>query len=340
MLKIILNMTLLLAFVFATAGPAMAAEEEKNSFIPDTVSKEARKILEETIPGEIKAKTKEEWQKVWRQHQDGFLPVIEKYKKKYPAKMEDVEIAGWKHLLITPNTYDPVNGNRLIIYVHGGGYTLYDTETSLNSSLVTAHYSRCRILAVNYPMAWEKPYPAQRDVVVAVYKKMLEKYRPQCIAMYGESAGGGLVMTSVLKIRDDGTPMPAVLGLISPWADLSHSGDSQTIIEGYDPVLNYEKNLKASALVYAGGRDLKDPGVSPIYADYKQGFPPSYISTGTRDLLQSHCARLQRKLTDAGVENRLYLEEGMWHVFQAYPIPEAEPAWLDMIRFFEQHWGR
>ncbi len=95
--------------------------------------------------------------------------------------------------------------------------------------------------------------------------------------------------------------------------------------------------------MYGKGQDLKDPSVSPIYADFNKGFPPSYISTGTRDLFLSNAVRVQRKLLDAGVVNQLVVYEGMWHVFQELPdptIPEARVAWRDMAAFFERHWGR
>ena len=188
--------------------------------------------------------------------------------------------------------------------------------------------------------AWQSPHPAARDLVVAVYKELLESYSPRRIAAYGDSAGGALLMSAVLKLRDDGVATPAVLGLISPWADITKTGDSPTVLRGADPILDYDLNLKASAAIYATDQDMRDPSVSPLYADFRNGFPPSYISSGTRDLFLSHCSRLQRKLLDAGIENQLVVYEGMWHVFQGFPIPEADDAWRDMTAFIERHWAR
>ena len=85
---------------------------------------------------------------------------------------------------------------------------------------------------------------------------------------------------------------------------------------------------------------MTNPSISPLYADFKKGFPPSYISTGTRDLFLSHCARLQRKLNDAGIENQLVVHEGMWHVFQGMRLPEEKDAWRDLTAFFERRWAR
>ena len=169
---------------------------------------------------------------------------------------------------------------------------MYSPDSTLGSSLPAAHYLQAKVLAVRYPLAWQKPHPASRDRVVAVYKELLKSYAPQRIAMYGDSAGGGLLMSAVLKLRDDGIPMPAVLGLLSPWADVTRTGDSISLLEGADPMIAYDLNLGASAKVYATGQNPKDPSISPVYADFRKGFPPSYISTGTRDLFLSHCARL------------------------------------------------
>ena len=338
----IITCTILLVIILTTSVifAEQTTKEKSEAFIPSTISYEAKAFLQKLKPVEVKFSTKEEWKKSFLELNEKMTESNEGAKKKFPGDIKTIEIAGYKHLVITPESYDPINEKRLIIYVHGGGYTYFTAETTLISSLQAAHYARTKVLSVNYPLAWEKPYPACRDMVVSVYREMLKKHNSRFIAIYGDSAGGGTVMSAVLKIRDEGLPMPAVLGLLSPWADLTDTGDSQTTLEGYDPVLDYKMNLEASAKLYAGEKDLDDPGVSPLYADFTKGFPPSYISTGTRDLFLSHCSRLQRKLTDAGVENRLYLYEGMWHVFQLYPIPEAEAAWRDMALFFDRHLAR
>jgi monoterpene epsilon-lactone hydrolase len=312
----------------------------KSKFIPSTVSKAAEAILK-TKPAVLLPKNKREWRKAWEASLAGADETRQRLLKSFPATIEEVTIAGGKHLLITPKSLDPGTKKRILVYTHGGAHTLYSPESSLAYTLRAGHITRARVLSVRYPLAWQKPHPASRDVVVAVYKELLKTTNSRHIAMFGDSAGGALVMSAVLHFRDLGLPMPAVLGLISPWADVTKTGDSVTRNGGgADPVIDYEANLAASAKAYGAKQNLRDPSISPIYADFTKGFPPSYISTGTRDLFLSHCARLQRKLTDAGVENRLMLHEGMWHVFQSFDLPEALPAYLDMAAFFEQHWAR
>lgn len=318
------------------AGGASAQEK----FVPSTISNEAAEIIRALNPEELAPASPDEWQAAWEEIEAASGPAAQEALDHYPAKIEKMEIAGLEHLLITPQTYDTANDRRLVVYVHGGAHTLFSPESTFGASLAAAHYARTKVLAVRYPLAWQKPHPASRDVLVAVYQHLLGTYEPRKIAMFGDSAGGNVLMSAVLKIRDGGMPMPAVLGLISPWADITDAGDSQTLLEGADPLLHYDLTLKASAEVYAAGTDLKNPSISPLYADYTKGFPPSYISTGTRDLFLSHCARLQRNLIDAGIENQLVVHEGMWHVFQTFRIPEAEAAWRDMVAFFERHWAR
>ena len=327
-----------LSLIISLSFPSGAAAQEKT--VPSTISKEAAEIIRSVTPGDENATTKAQWQALWEENEKAIQPAVDEARKRYPAKIETVSIAGADHLLITPSTFSAANKHRLVVYTHGGSHTMYSPESTLGSSLPAAHYLRTRVLAVRYPLAWQRPHPASRDRVVAVYKELINSHAPQRIAMYGDSAGGALLMSAVLKIRDEGVAMPAVLGFLSPWADVTRTGDSLILLEGADPMIAYDLNLGASAKVYAKGQDPKDPSISPVYADFNKGFPPSYISTGTRDLFLSHCARLQRKLIDAGIENQLVIHEGMWHVFQAIRVPEEKDAWRDMAAFFERHWAR
>lgn len=339
-------MRLHLILVFCAAFAALISIANAGSSAPPTtVSEQAREFIAGTEVEALNPKTVEEWQEAagvlvppGELTADG-----ERELKTYPAELQLKNIAGAQHLLVTPASFDPVNEKRLVVYAHGGAYTLGRPEDQMAAVAALAHHMRTRVLAIRYPLAWKAPHPAARDLLVAVYRELLKTYTSRHIAMSGDSAGGGLVMSAVLKIRDDGLPMPAVLGLISPWADASKTGDSMTVHDGHDPLISYDKNLAISARLYAGDKDLRDPSVSPIYADFSKGFPPSFISSGTRDLFLSHVARLQRKLTDAGVVNRVHVYEGMWHVFQMVPgpeLPEAKAAWRDLANFLERHLAR
>lgn len=335
--------SVLLSVATACLFPVQADAAEK--FIPSTVSKQARDYIRDTEVVALAPTSIEQWRK-----DSGALlapgkltPDGESILKRWPADLKLLSIDGAQHLLATPKSIDPANDKRIIVYAHGGAYVSGRPEDQLGSIAVVADLMRVRVLGLRYPLAWQAPHPAARDRLVAVYKELLKSYSPQHIAMAGDSAGGGLVMSAVLKLRDDGLPMPAVVGLLSPWADVSKTGDSMSVASGRDPLIDYDKNLASAAKLYAGGEDLRNPSVSPIYADFSKGFPPTYVSTGTRDLFLSHAARLQRKLVDAGIVNSLFVYEGMWHVFQLVPgpeLPEATPAWRDFASFLDQHLAR
>jgi epsilon-lactone hydrolase len=128
--------------------------------------------------------------------------------------------------------------------------------------------------------------------------------------------------------------MPRKLVLLSPWSDLAKTGDTLTTLEGCDPSLHYEMTLEPAAKAFAGGRALTSPEVSPLYADYPKTFPETLITTGTRDLFLSDCARLSTKMRAAGIDCELRVWEGMWHVFEYYTeLPEAHASLSEIARF-------
>lgn len=328
------------AIIFASAPAKTSAPV--HIWAPNTVSDQARNILQHGRAATLDLATKEEWRRIsGATRPPGVLTDSgQRAIARYPADLDLVEVDGVRHVRLTPANLDPRKEDRLLVYLHGGAYTMGRPEDALHSAAAAAHSLRQKVLAVRYPLAWRQPFPAARDRVVAVYRELLESYDPGQIAFAGNSAGGGLAISALHQIRAAGLPSPAAAALISPWADLSKTGDSLHVLDGLDPVLSYDKNLAASAKLYAGDLPLTDPGVSPIYAEFDGDFPPTLITTGTRDLFLSHSVRLQRKLLDSGVANQLIVYEGMWHVFQAMAdrgLPEGDLAWRDFAAFIDRH---
>ncbi len=330
---------LLNAFAFILTFSFSEIISANESFIPKTISKEAAAFLKGRKPVPLDAHSSAEWEAIWKNREAGREQFVELAFKEYPAKVESITIAGQDHLIITPDSYNEDNQNKLLVYVHGGAHVLFSPRSTLVSSLPAAHYSNSKVLSIKYPLAWEQPYPAARNVIVEVYKELLKSYRAKNIVIYGDSAGGGMVLSAIQELYANNVDLPAAVGLLSPWVDATKTGDSLTILSGHDPILDYEKVLKNPVLLYAGHTALEDSGISPINADYSRNFPPTFISTGTRDLFLSHCARLQRVLKDANIDVELVLYEGMWHVFQGLRIPEEKSAWKDMIKFIDKYWG-
>ena len=167
-----------------------------------------------------------------------------------------------------------------------------------------------------------------------VYLGLLDKgYKASNISVFGESAGGGLTLALALYLREKGDPLPACLGLVSPWADLAGQGESYTALLNHDPFQNWIGDYEVQGRAYAGDNPMTDPLVSPVYADLT-GMPPMLIQIGLRDFLVSDSLVINRHAKDAGVSATLDVWEGMthvWHVFNH--LPEARQANQELAEF-------
>jgi acetyl esterase/lipase len=156
--------------------------------------------------------------------------------------------------------------------------------------------------------------------------------------MFGDSAGGGLVAGSVLLLRDQGTKLPGAIVLLSPWSDVTGTGDTYSTLAAADPMLS-AVDLQANADAYADPSDQKDPYVSPVYGNYAKGFPPTLIQGGTREIFLSNFVRQYHAIADAGGQAVLDLYEGMPHVFQFImaDAPESRRAMEKAAAFWHDH---
>jgi acetyl esterase/lipase len=258
--------------------------------------------------------------------------------EKYVERLEDTELSGVRVQMLTPRGYQDRSDDRAILYLFGGAYVMGSPLTDLVITARLAHRLGLKIYSPYYPLAPEHPYPAAVDAAFAVYRALQSTFQPGTIAIVGESAGGNLALATVLRARAEEVALPAATALLSPWCDLTASSESQRQPLGFDPTLDYDLQLRDSASAYAGSYDQKDPRVSPLYADYRGGFPPTLITTGTRDLLMSDCARLSTRMRRAGVDTRFHVWEGMWHVFEYYPeIPESGQSLEEIAHFLVGH---
>ena len=159
------------------------------------------------------------------------------------------------------------------------------------------------------------------------------------IAVVGESSGGGLALATLLKLRDADIPFPAAIVCICPWADLTGSGASMESKKKVD-FINNPEHMKTTAKLYAGNQDLKNPYISPLYADLK-GFPPLLIQAAARDVLSDDATRLAEQARSANVNVTLEVWDGMIHVFQlsAGFVPEARKAVENIAAFLKKYVG-
>ena len=211
------------------------------------------------------------------------------------------------------------------------------------SAVQMANETGLRVVSVDYTLApWAKWQEVTSQVVAVILALVQEGHPLRNIAIYGESAGGGLAAGAVLKMRDKGLGMPAAVVLWSPWSDITETGDSYTTLKDADPLLYYPGNLKNCADAYAAPADQKHPYVSPVYGDYSQGFPPTLIQACTKEIFLSNAVRHYQALDNADISVKLDLYEGMWHIFQVfnYDLPESKLARKKVKAFLDQQLGK
>lgn len=221
---------------------------------------------------------------------------------------------------------------RFILYCHGGGYTSGGLGFSkvLASKLTRA--TGMDALAFDYRLAPEHPYPAAVEDALTAWGHLESLgIAPGDIVLAGDSAGGNLALVLCLKLREAGRGLPGALLLMSPWTDMTASGESLRGRAGIDPVLTPEY-MYAVREAYAGGLDPSDCLLSPLFADFA-GFPPALIQVGTHEILYSDAERLAERMLAAGADCRLEVWENMWHDFQMYPSKTASNAIQNMAHF-------
>ena len=305
---------------------------------PSSISPEARAFIESAPPLAPRVITLETIEALRRQTREGYAPANEAVCRELGTQIEEKEIAGVGVQLVTPRGHDRANDARALLYFFGGGHVTGSPSEDLTITARLADSLGIRVFAPHYRLAPQHPYPCGLDDAHAVYRALTAELGPGGVALAGESAGGNLALSTILRAREGGLALPAAAALLSPWSDLTAGGDSYVANDGVDPTLQIDPNVPGAADAYASERDRLDPLISPLYADFARGFPPTLITTGTRDLLLSDCVRLATEMRAAGVEARLHVWEAMWHVFEFYPeIPEGRQSLREIADFLAAH---
>jgi epsilon-lactone hydrolase len=221
-----------------------------------------------------------------------------------------------------------------ILYLHGGGYALGSLSSHRHFVGWLSKAAGARVLAADYRLAPEHPYPAAVEDAVAAYRWLLASgVAPARITLAGDSAGGGLALATLVALRDAGIPLPAAAALMSPWVDLALAGESMDSKAEIDPMVTREP-LAKMAEAYLAGQSATAPTASPLYADLA-GLPPLLIHVGTAETLLDDSLRLADRAKAAGVDVQLEVFDDLIHVFHWFAplLPEAVEATEQVGKF-------
>ena len=229
---------------------------------------------------------------------------------------------------------------KVIFYLHGGAYAIGTAASSVDLASDLARRAGARLVSVDYRLAPEHPHPAAIDDAVAAYRGLLNSgvaASAIAIAIAGESAGAGLAAATLVALKHAGLPQPNGALLMSPWADLTLSGDSISAKAAVDPALTPE-GLRRRAVDYVADGDRTADLVSPIFADLT-GLPPLLIQAGSHEILLDDATRLASRAAAADVAVRLEVTPGVPHVFQGFAamLDEADAALTSAGEFLRAH---
>jgi acetyl esterase/lipase len=253
-----------------------------------------------------------------------------------PVQSHLETIAGVPVYVAAPPDIPEQNRDKAMVYFHGGGLVLLGGECVELFARMEAFSTRCKVYAVDYRNPPDHPYPAAIDDCIAVYRALLDSCSPAQLVISGASGGGNLAAAVPLKMRDQGVPLPAAIGLWTPEVDLTESGDTFHTNEDIDVVL--KRGLPAMNALYANGADLAHPYLSPLFGDFTKGWAPTFIQTGTRDVFLSNSVRIHRKLRNADIVAELHVGEAMPHGGFGN-APEDYEIRLEFLKFLAKHAG-
>jgi acetyl esterase/lipase len=221
----------------------------------------------------------------------------------------------------------------VILYLHGGGYVSGDIEYAKGFGTILAAKNGIKVFCAAYRLAPENRYPAALEDALIAYQYLLDSgYNNENIVLCGESAGGGLIFSLCMKLKEQGKALPIGIVAISPWTDLTASGKSYEINQNIDPLMTKER-LNFFASSYAD--DLTDPFISPLFGEL-QGMPPSIIFVGGDEIMLDDATQMYSKLQESGCKSELIIAPKMWHGYVLYGLKESKKGIEKITEFISE----
>lgn len=251
---------------------------------------------------------------------------------------KNVSISPLEHAHLHGEWIDPENisARRVMLYLHGGAYILGSPRSHRDLTAALAHACRCKVLALDYQQAPEHAFPAWLNDAVAAYRWLLgQGIKPQKILLAGDSAGGNLVLATLLKLRDEGVPLPGAGICLSPWTDLTSSGASMRYNADQDVMLDAVA-ITELGRYHTRNENPRHPYLSPVFGNYR-GLPPLLIHVGSTEILLDDARRAADNATRAGIPVNFKIWPNQPHVFQFFVrfLPEAKEAVKEIGEFVE-----
>lgn len=250
--------------------------------------------------------------------------------------VKSIDIYGMKTERLSPRNSD---GERIMLFVHGGGYAVGSLSSHRGLAGRIAKACRATALLIDYRLAPEFPFPAALEDTTKAYKWLLaEGYKGEQIIMVGDSAGGGLILSTLMTLRQLNLPKPTAAILMSPWADLTFNSESAKKFGAQDPVVTLP-DIEGWGPAYAGEFPLDHPLASPLYGKFED-LPPILIQASDCETLTDDAVRLEQRISAAGGKVELQIFPGMIHVWQLFwrLVPEATEAIGRMAKFVDTYW--
>lgn len=304
---------------------------------PEMLDVVKRRQIPPTLPA---PKSTDEWLKAVSAFNKAGEELGRAAAERFGVKYEVRDIAGVRTYEVTPREVAERWKDRVFVHTHGGAWAFGGGDSALREAVWVASGLGVKVISIDYRKPPLHPYPAAIEDGVAVWKEVIKDHDPAQTAWFGTSAGGNLTLGTTLMLRELGLPVPGALFAGTPATDLENISDTWHTFQGLDPLGGRVGMVGAAFPLYVGKADPAIPFLSPVNGDL-EGFPPTILISGTRDLLLSDTVRMHRALRSAGVVSDLHVYDGQAHgdYMQnlAGPVPESADAQRELYEFFDRH---